>query len=503
MSNLFETLSRLPIDGASKIGGVDYVDYLPILSTGGVFDSTLFPTTIVGDKTLDGEITITGDLTVQGSVTTVESETITFDDNILELNSNFDTGSPTEDAGLTVLRGSELNASLLWDEAADRWVAGIAGSLQNLVVPSDIGTTVQAYDAGLQSISGLTTAVDNMIYTTAADTYAVTSLTAFARSILDDADAATVRATLGLGSAALQTIGTSGATVPLLNSDLTWSGDNIFSKGTLGDAEFYGIGVTTDYTNLYLGAYSIVTAVDDEVSGIWFDTATPDNTNYNIGLVAGDLILDTASGNVELKRAGTSVMLLQAATTTVYNSLVLDAAVNTAPNQTNIWTSVTANELVNKEAIEDGFPARWDVVFNDNQLIADGAHFFGSPAAAVEMPVNYDPGKITVVAVLQFTTAPLSTTTADFTVRVSRRNLTAGNLNTTVDQVALTTDSVTDRGNNTFVIEASTSTTPVGWSAEFATIGYIFVADVQVLNSTGGSLTTAARGGFGSIELAR
>lgn len=61
-----------------------------------------------------------------------------------------------------------------------------------------IGTNVQAYDAGLASIAGLTTAADRMIYTTAADTYAVATLTSFARTILDDADATAARATLGV-----------------------------------------------------------------------------------------------------------------------------------------------------------------------------------------------------------------------------------------------------------------------------------------------------------------
>ena len=67
-----------------------------------------------------------------------------------------------------------------------------------------IGTNVQAQDAGLQSIAGLSTSANLAIYTTAADTYAVTSLTAYGRSLLDDADAATARATLGLGSLATQ-----------------------------------------------------------------------------------------------------------------------------------------------------------------------------------------------------------------------------------------------------------------------------------------------------------
>jgi hypothetical protein len=65
-----------------------------------------------------------------------------------------------------------------------------------------IGTNVQAYDAGLNSIAGLTTTADQTVYTTGADTYAVTGLTAAGRALLDDATAADQRTTLGLGSVA-------------------------------------------------------------------------------------------------------------------------------------------------------------------------------------------------------------------------------------------------------------------------------------------------------------
>jgi len=77
------------------------------------------------------------------------------------------------------------------------WVAE-SGATARTSLGLTIGTNVQAYDAGLQSIAGLTTVADRMIYTTASDTYAVTTLTAAGRAILDDADASAQRTTLGL-----------------------------------------------------------------------------------------------------------------------------------------------------------------------------------------------------------------------------------------------------------------------------------------------------------------
>jgi hypothetical protein len=111
-----------------------------------------------------------------------------------------------------------------------------------------IGTDVQAYDAGLQSISGLTTSADQTVYTTASDTYATTSLTSFGRSLIDDTDAATARTTLGLGTLATQsgtfsgthsgtTSGTNtGDQTITLTGDVTGSGTGSFATTIANDA---------------------------------------------------------------------------------------------------------------------------------------------------------------------------------------------------------------------------------------------------------------------------
>ena len=60
-----------------------------------------------------------------------------------------------------------------------------------------LGSGKQAADATLTALAGLNTSADRLIYATGADQFALTPLTAFIRTLLDDANAAAALATLG------------------------------------------------------------------------------------------------------------------------------------------------------------------------------------------------------------------------------------------------------------------------------------------------------------------
>jgi len=205
-----------------------------------------------------------------------------------------------------------------------------ANARQNIGV--EIGVDVQAYDAGLQSISGLTTAADQGIYLTASDTYAVYSFTAAGRALLDDADAAAQRTTLGLGAlsildtvdAATITDGSVG-TDELANSSVTISKLSLVAQDLAGSL-IANSGITA--TQLASNAVETVKIADDAVTYAKIQNVTATDrllgrSTAGAGVVeeitctaAGRALLDDADATAQRTTLGLGTLATQSGTFT-------------------------------------------------------------------------------------------------------------------------------------------------------------------------------------------
>lgn len=112
-------------------------------------------------------------------------------------------GTLDTDLGVSTTAGAVTFTDLIWDEGTSVWERISFGTYQPL-------------NATLTSIATLGGATDRTIYTSGVDTWTMTGLPAFGRSLIDDVDANTARGTLGLGSMATQN-------QIAAQTDFTWS----------------------------------------------------------------------------------------------------------------------------------------------------------------------------------------------------------------------------------------------------------------------------------------
>ena len=86
-------------------------------------DKTILDTIGANSLTIgagDTTVIIAGNLTVSGTTTTVNTTTLTIEDSLYIVNHGT-SGTPSEDAGLVVERGSSTNTAMIWDESADEF----------------------------------------------------------------------------------------------------------------------------------------------------------------------------------------------------------------------------------------------------------------------------------------------------------------------------------------------------------------------------------------------
>lgn len=116
--------------------------------------------------TIGNNLTVTGNLTVSGTTTSVNTETINLADNIITLNSNA-TGSPTENAGIEIERGTADNVALRWNEANDKWELTSDGTTySNITTAADISSVPRKYAASVGDGAATSINVDHNLGTT-------------------------------------------------------------------------------------------------------------------------------------------------------------------------------------------------------------------------------------------------------------------------------------------------------------------------------------------------
>ena len=96
-----------------------------------------------------GNVTVSGNLDVNGTTTTVDSTNTTIADRLIELG-NGTTGTPANDMGIVLERGSSDNAFMGWDESADSFILG-TGSFTGA---STGNLTITAADLVVAELSG-------------------------------------------------------------------------------------------------------------------------------------------------------------------------------------------------------------------------------------------------------------------------------------------------------------------------------------------------------------
>jgi len=266
---------------------------------------------------LPNDVTIAGNLTVQGTTTQIDSNTVNIGDNILVLNSD-ETGTPSQNAGIEIERGTDTNVSLVWDETNDYWTVGSKDFVATNLTGTLSATSVLAdgVTATTQSVNDNSTKVATTAYVDAQVTLQDLDFAGDSGTGQVDLDSQTLTVTGGTGITT--TASSQSVTIDIDSTVATLTGTQTLTNKTLGATTIAGHLIPDTDVSYDLGS-SALKFRDLYLSGssIYLNTNT-------ITLNSGNYEFSDGSNVITMPIASTDTLVAKNTTDVLSNKTVVD-----------------------------------------------------------------------------------------------------------------------------------------------------------------------------------
>ena len=269
------------------------------------------------DNVTFNDMIVSGDLTVSGTTTTVNSNTVHIGDNIISLNHD-ETGTPSQDAGIEIERGTSTNKTLVWNETTDKWTVGTETFVAGMFEGSVAATTLTADSATLGAVEGFTHLKSPHSATTKVFTVTVASKTSDHRYngtgsgngyVIDGVQAPFLTLTPG-------------RTYRFDQADATNSGHPLRFYYDVAKNNSYTTNVTTAGTAGNAGAYTEITIADDTPLVLHYQCSAHANMGSSVQTNARNL---TGFTSDDLSEGSSNFYYTDARVTTLVDSAYVQA----------------------------------------------------------------------------------------------------------------------------------------------------------------------------------
>jgi len=392
------------------------------VTTGKIANNAITAGKLANNLTYGSDLTVSGNLTVSGTTVSVSTTNTRVDDAIIALAAST-SGSPSEDSGLLINRGTGDNYAFLWDESADQFVLANVGSEDG-----DTGGNVTISSYANAQLGTLT-------YATLNDGSNAVTATAAELNLVDGSSAGTIVNSKAViygssGEVNATTLQIGGSSITATAAELNLIDGS--SAGTIvnSKAVIYGASGEVNATTLQIGGTSI-TATASEINVLAGITSTVSELNIVDGDTSATSTTVASGDRVVYNDAGTMVQVDVDDIDTYFSGTT-----KTLTNKTLTTPTVNAGMDIKNGATSAGFIK----FFEDSDNGSNAVTLIG-PASTADATLTLPAATDTLVG--KATTDTLTNKTIDSASNTLTLDLSEGTLTGTTAEfnTALSDDS--------------------------------------------------------------